>query len=473
MFVPWTKKGLLAGKLRQAEERLANLTGFRIRYTEEGGTQLWRFFNTGLAAGLECGRAQCGTCEQDDENKINCFTRSTVYESVCLLCHPEGKVEKSGEMVQNGKGTYTGETSRSLFERVREHKEDADKMDKESHMVKHWFLEHPEEEDLPKFVFRMVGKYGDCLTRQVKEAVRIQNRPGTLNSKGEFGGGRIPRLVIEKSDYEERKARMDELKENEIIEKKWEDFVKGRKVKEQNKGKRKQTNHEEGPILKRRRKLDESIPEGWNPVKQLAIEFRGLPAIEFIPADVEKKKSADSGQVQHREAHENTKPLLMLEYIPCEGSTKQDQYQPTNHQNETWQQNCTKWSRQPTDDDKVRCSLPKKTRSVRGGKKGKGEVCMTVLDITEHMKKLAKNENLNCKGPPISFSPKRKQTFEKSDISSPSKRNKFQHKRQFWKSLEGAKDSKKTVPGFETTPALVRKSAIGSETILVIDICVD
>ena len=54
MFVPWTKKGLLAGKLRQAEERLANLTGFRIRYTEEGGTQLWRFFNTGLAAGLEC-----------------------------------------------------------------------------------------------------------------------------------------------------------------------------------------------------------------------------------------------------------------------------------------------------------------------------------------------------------------------------------------------------------------------------------
>ena len=36
MFVPWTIGGKLAAKLRAMEDRLAKLTGFRIKYTEEG-----------------------------------------------------------------------------------------------------------------------------------------------------------------------------------------------------------------------------------------------------------------------------------------------------------------------------------------------------------------------------------------------------------------------------------------------------
>lgn len=43
------------------------------------------------------------------------------------------------------------------------------------------------------------------MTRQIKEALRVQNRPGNLNSKGEFGGQTIPRLVVEQSEYEKRK----------------------------------------------------------------------------------------------------------------------------------------------------------------------------------------------------------------------------------------------------------------------------
>ena len=112
-------------------------------------------------------------------------------------------------------------------------------------MVKHWFLEHPGETEPPKFEFKIIGKYNDCLTRQIKEAVRIQNRPGTVNSKGEFGGGRIPRLKIDKSEYEIKMDRLRELKEAEEIEEKWKIFVKD---VEQKRGVRKT-----GPTL----------PQGW------------------------------------------------------------------------------------------------------------------------------------------------------------------------------------------------------------------
>ena len=108
-------------------------------------------------------------------------------------------------MVEQGGGLYIGETSRSLYERVGEHFEDANKLERESHMVKHWFLHHQEETKAPKFKFRILGQYRDAMTRQIKEALRVQNRPGNLNSKGEFGGQTIPRLVVEQSEYEKRK----------------------------------------------------------------------------------------------------------------------------------------------------------------------------------------------------------------------------------------------------------------------------
>ena len=59
MFVPWTKGATLVGKLRSDEDRLARLTDFRMKYMEEGGMQLWRYFSTKLDAGQECGRVKC------------------------------------------------------------------------------------------------------------------------------------------------------------------------------------------------------------------------------------------------------------------------------------------------------------------------------------------------------------------------------------------------------------------------------
>ena len=81
-----------------------------------------------------------------------------VYESSCTLCYPGGKVDKPEDgMIASGKGIYTGETSRSLWERAGEHMGAASGLDRGSHMVKHWFLDHPGEGSLPTFKFRVLS----------------------------------------------------------------------------------------------------------------------------------------------------------------------------------------------------------------------------------------------------------------------------------------------------------------------------
>ena len=97
MFVPWTAHGLLAGKLKAAEDRLAALTGFWVKYAEAGGVPLWRQFSTKLGDDQGCGREACVTCSQEDAVKVNCFARGIVYESACELCHPGERKEKEGE----------------------------------------------------------------------------------------------------------------------------------------------------------------------------------------------------------------------------------------------------------------------------------------------------------------------------------------------------------------------------------------
>ena len=67
-----------------------------------------------------------------------------------------------------------GESGHSLFERAGEHHHDATSMKEDSHMLIH----HGNQEQHPKFQFKIIGSYQDALTRQVSEAVRIDLRGG-------------------------------------------------------------------------------------------------------------------------------------------------------------------------------------------------------------------------------------------------------------------------------------------------------
>ena len=156
---------------------------------------------------------------------MDCFANSVVYQYSCDLCHLPGRDKESAKSMDNGEGTYTGETSRSLYERVKEHYGAMESLRKDSHMVKHWFNTHPTLDKAPPFRFKIIGQYKDCLTRQLKEAVILVKKPNSLNSKGEFGGGSIPRLTIESDRYKMKMKEIEEKEKDDEEERKWKELV--------------------------------------------------------------------------------------------------------------------------------------------------------------------------------------------------------------------------------------------------------
>ena len=71
-------------------------------------------------------------------------------------------------------------------------------------------MEHPGEQ--PQFLFKVVTTHRTGLNRQIREAVWIMRRGGAgmiLNSKSEFNGYCIPRVVVEIEDEEAKKKGLE------------------------------------------------------------------------------------------------------------------------------------------------------------------------------------------------------------------------------------------------------------------------
>ena len=93
-------------------------------------------------------------------------------------------------------GVYVGESARSIYERAGEHWQDVLGNKVESHMLKHWHEKHQDEKGEPRFRIRLVRSFGDALTRQMSESVRIDLRgENVLNSRTEYFRCRLPRLT--------------------------------------------------------------------------------------------------------------------------------------------------------------------------------------------------------------------------------------------------------------------------------------
>ena len=140
-----------------------------------------------------------------------------VYESVCVECDKSHKLDPKSKH----KGKYVGETYRTLYERSLEHLQDLNRFDPKSHMMKHWALCHPGASTPPKFIFKVIKKHRDPLSRKIHEAVRILDC-ASLNSKSEWGNYRISRLSIEPTEKERKKEAVEaekaEVELNELIE---------------------------------------------------------------------------------------------------------------------------------------------------------------------------------------------------------------------------------------------------------------
>ena len=59
------------------------------------------------------------------------------------------------------------------------------------------------------------------MTRQLKEAVILGKKPNSLNSKGEFGGGSIPRLTFEPDRYKIKMQEIEEKEKDDEEERNW------------------------------------------------------------------------------------------------------------------------------------------------------------------------------------------------------------------------------------------------------------
>ena len=228
MFIPSSKGGILTSLMKEKEESLVKMTRFRVKIQEAGGTKLANMFSTDLTAGDSCGRDDCRPCGSKSEQRQNCKKRSILYESTCGLCNPEtekpSNLQKDNQK-QKRKGIYIGESSRSLFERSREHHVDAEDFKPGSHMVKHWMTTHPEDDSCPQFNFRIIGTYKDCLSRQVTEALKIHTScDELLNSKNEYASNCLARIVVDLDKYARRKKERIEEEEERVEAKRLEAF---------------------------------------------------------------------------------------------------------------------------------------------------------------------------------------------------------------------------------------------------------
>ena len=205
LFVDNTEGGELTQRMKDLSRRLARSIGFGVKIVERNGSSLKSIFPlNNLWDGAPCGRSECKPCNQGAEEPPKCNKASMVYENICRRCNRGAEAKKELPEVVEG-SIYVGESSRTLFERSKEHQKDWESRKTESHIAKHQGAAHGLGEE-PDFIIKPVRFYKTALSRQIGEAVRIRRRGGAgaiLNSKSEFSRCKIPRLVLEDVDDEE------------------------------------------------------------------------------------------------------------------------------------------------------------------------------------------------------------------------------------------------------------------------------
>ena len=188
MFVPHTPGGLLAKLLQEEDDRFRKGTGMkRIKMVERGGRTVKDIVSkTNPWAGDGCERDDCLPCMGERGSGGNCQQENIVYRIHCQECE-----------LGHIKAEYTGESSRTMYLRGKEHLDGLVKKNEKNALWKHCAQVHGGRQ--VKFTMKIVRSHKTPFTRQVQEGVEIDNSTANIimNSKGEWNGSRIPRVVIE------------------------------------------------------------------------------------------------------------------------------------------------------------------------------------------------------------------------------------------------------------------------------------
>ena len=194
MFIEATPGDRLLRMIRETEEKHMIGNDQRIKIISKSGTKLVHLLEKKDPFAQNCIPDKCPVCDSLDstEGKFsNCMTNNVCYEVKCKTCDSKGKTR-----------TYTGETSRNLHTRSKEHLNGFKRSDPNNWMVKHISIDHSGIKDGVEFAWKVLRKHSKPLQRQLHEAVRISNKKDkeSLNSKSEYLGQRIKRTNLDRQE---------------------------------------------------------------------------------------------------------------------------------------------------------------------------------------------------------------------------------------------------------------------------------
>ena len=103
-----------------------------------------------------------------------------------------------GICIHREKDLLYGESSRSFYDRSREHVQALKDKNQKYAIVKHWLESHHNLEDPPKYKFEVLGTHLTTKSRQLSEGLAIESHETEhlINGKGEYGSNRIPRFKM-------------------------------------------------------------------------------------------------------------------------------------------------------------------------------------------------------------------------------------------------------------------------------------
>ena len=181
IFVPATHNSSLTKTLQKIDDEFVRMNNLnRCRFIERNGLKLIDLLGCKDPWGkTPCERTECWSCKDEDSMGC-CRTEGVTYSILCLGCLRDGL-----------KAEYSGEISRTLYQRGQEHLRDLDDKLDESPLWKHCVSQH--NSTVQEFQLKLLSKHKTAFTRQIAESVHISHgkRDMTLNSKAEWMGSTI------------------------------------------------------------------------------------------------------------------------------------------------------------------------------------------------------------------------------------------------------------------------------------------
>lgn len=175
VFIPATPKS----ELKKTYDTIIGESDVKIRVVEKSGKTLKQVLHkTNPFPKPKCNDPnQCLVCS-NQEGKGNCRKENITYNIQCTECNSR----------------YIGETARNAYSRGMEHIKALNKKDKNSVLHRHNVEAH--EGTTPRYYMSVSGCHDTALTRQLTEAIQINNTPNVINNKSEWASQSTVRVQL-------------------------------------------------------------------------------------------------------------------------------------------------------------------------------------------------------------------------------------------------------------------------------------